>query len=498
MVERNLTTLQQPTNVVPDQVASQYEEALGNAGQTIIKAQQEALMTKNFSQAYMDLNDQKFKIQQQYADDPMKGVEAYQQYRAETLSSYGDQISPLFRGQWDHQTRTMAIRDDMQMNAWAYGQARQNTQDSINTAIGNHMTQANTDGANYGSGKVSDLDALLNYAPAKQDLLSFGTSNLGTKRTNAMMDNYDHDYMKSFLSGVAQTNPQKAAQLMDDPRVGGMLTTEDRNEFAGLIEKTQKSNELIDSLKVTQNTQAATDLINDQSKTFFDKRNQLDRWELNGAISSKTAANARRVLTSQEAVDAVTDAPVMADLTTKIYDLNSQQGMNNKDYLMGVQNLHNEILQAQANGKLNASDVQKMNNEMKTLTSARVASATKEVGMEMYDATQQFTSLPPEYRGEATRQLFYMTNGQQGKLSDDAYSQLVRTSTQKVIDNINQERRAQALKAVTQPASAAQPLSDEQFMQKMGFTRDELEYSAKQHNMTPDEAMKWLRKQNGQ
>ena len=337
MVERNLQTLNRVTEVTPATGAGQLEAAVGEAGQSIVKAQQESLITKNFSQAYLDLNAAKGDIQTKYADNPFDGIKAYQQLRSDTLDQYGEQISPFFRGQWNNETKSMGMREDMQMEGWAFTQSRQNAQDNINTTMQNHFGMANQDGADYGSGKTTDIDALLNYAPAKNDLIKWGNSNIGTTRTDAMMMDYDHSYMKSFMAGVAQTNPQKAAALMDTPEFKDKLTTEDRNEFAGLIEKTAKTNDMLQSLKVTQNTQQVTDLINDPKKTFFDKRLALDQLEQQGGISGTTAANARRVLTDKNTVDAVTDSPKMGDLVQKIYDLNSQAVIKNKDYLVGVQ-----------------------------------------------------------------------------------------------------------------------------------------------------------------
>lgn len=499
MVERNISNIPQVTDVTADTSAGTMEQAIGDAGQEIIKAQQHSLIVNNFSKAYMDLNDAKLKFQNDYADDPMGGVKAYQEYRQSTLDSYGDQISPFFRGTWNQESKDMGVRDDMQMNGWAYGQLRQNTVTNVNNAISTNLGQANTDGMNYGSGKISDLDAVLQAAPERELLNKFGASNLGAAKTSGLLQNYDNDYFKSFISGVAQSNPQKAAALLDSDTFKDKFTTEDRNEFAALIEKTNKSNELIGSLKITQNTQQVTDMINDQGQTFYQKRLALDTMEQQGAISNTTAANARRVLTSKEAVDAVTDAPVMADMTKRIYDLNQQSGMNNTDYLNGVQNIHNEILEAQAQGKLNASDVQKMNNEMKTLTSARVASATKDVGSNMYDAVQKFDVLPPEYRGEATRQLFYKTQGQMATLSPEAYQQLTVTSAQKVIDDINTQRRQSAVTALTQPqqdlkTQIDQETQDNAFLKKIQTSPEEVDQFARSKNVPVSRVMDALRK----
>lgn len=499
MVERNISNIPQVTNVTPATSAGTMEDAIGNAGQEIIKAQQQSLIVNNFSKANMDLNDAKLKFQSDYAQDPMGGVKAYQQYREDTLNTYGDQISPFFRGVWNQESKNMGVRDDMQMNGWAYAQLRQNTVTGINSAISTNLGQANTDGANYGSGKISDIDAVLNAAPSRELLSQFGGSNLGVAKTSGLLNNYDNDYFKSFISGVAQTNPQKAAQLLDSDTFKDKFTTEDRNEFAALIEKTQKSNDLIQSMKITQNTQQITDLINAPDKTFYDKRLAIDTLEQQGAISNTSAANARRVITSANAVDAVTDSPKMATVVQQMYDLNAQTGTNAKDYLVGAQGIHNKILSMQASGDLNASDVQKLNNEMKTLTSARMAGATESVVRAMPTAIQtQINTLPPEYRGDATRQLFYATQGQQAQLSPQAYTQLVNTSAQKVVDGINAQRRQTAVQAITQPAASTpaqqQPLPDDQFLKKIQTSPEEVEQFARSKNVPVSKVMDALRK----
>lgn len=502
MVERNISNIPQVTDVTADTSAGTMEQAIGDAGQEIIKAQQHSLIVNNFSKAYMDLNDAKLKFQNDYADDPMGGVKAYQEYRQSTLDSYGDQISPFFRGTWNQESKDMGVRDDMQMNGWAYGQLRQNTVTNVNNAISTNLGQANTDGMNYGSGKISDIDAVLQAAPERELLNKFGASNLGAAKTSGLLQNYDNDYFKSFISGVAQSNPQKAAALLDSDTFKDKFTTEDRNEFAALIDKTQKSNELIGSLKITQNTQQVTDMINDQGQTFYQKRLALDTMEQQGAISNTTAANARRVLVDKNAVDAVTDSPKMADFVQKMYDLNAVTGTSAKDYLNGVTDLHNQILSAQADGSLNAADVQKMNNEMKTITSARLSGATEQIGTTFPSAIKsQINTLPPEYRGDAIRSLFYATNGQSDKLSPQAYTQLVNTSAQKVVDDINSQRRQAAVSAVqqtAQPKATQQTLTDDQFLQKIKSSPEEVEQFARSKNVPVSRVMDALRKKYAQ
>jgi hypothetical protein len=222
--------------------------------------------------------------------------------------------------------------------------------------------------------------------------------------------------------------------------------------------------------------------VNDTSKSYYDKRLEIDKLEFSGAVSSDTAAQARRVLTSQKELDAVTSTPVIAEIVTSIYDLNAVADTNAAEYLEGVKNIQNRILEEQALGNISATDVTKLNNQMKTLTSAKMADATKAVGYDFYDANEKFTKLPPEYRGTATRQLFYDTVGQE--LTPEQYT----TKANKIIDDINVKRRADAMKVVNRVTS-----DDNQFLKSKGYTNADVAETARKYGITEAEVIKRLR-----
>lgn len=467
------------------------EQAFAEAGQKIIATDQAAKINENFSSAQLDLAKLSEQYQIDNQDNPFGGMKDLQAKRDEILAGYGENISPFFKKQWQDSTRTLVKTTDTQNEMWAYKQTRLNTVTSINKSIQNNMDQANIDGRNFAAGNSSELDAILNFKPSKDRLVSFGAQHLGVESTTKLLENYNKDYMKSFLTGVAETNPQKAAAMLDSDQMKDRFTTKERDEMVGLIERTTKSSELLKSLKITENVQGVTDLINDPSQTYYQKRLAIDQMDMSGAITPKTAEQSRRLLNSKKDVDSITSSAVMADVVTKIYDINSQQGMNNADYLKGVQGIHDLILQKQTNGELNSLDVQKLNNEMKTLTSKRVSDATKSVGNDMYEATQMFQTLPPEYRGEATRQLFYKTQGQQDQLTPDQYSALTKKSAQQVIDNINADRRKATVKTL-QTVNAPAP-DDVGFLKTKGYTMDDVKETAKIHNITEAEVIRRLR-----
>ena len=140
--------------------------------------------------------------------------------------------------------------------------------------------------------------------------------------------------------------------------------------------------------------------------------------------------------------DAQTDTPVMSDIVNKTYDLNANASSSADDYLNGVRNIHQQILEAQASGSLTAPDANKITKQVNDLTGKKLSDATQTAGMEFYDANQQFNQLPPEYRGQATRALFYAGSGQ------NFTPQQYKAQATQIMQQINDQRRAQAQKTV--------------------------------------------------
>lgn len=221
--ENNFRTSVQQTSSV-----DQLGQALAGLGQKIIAAGQEAKITENFSAAQLDLH----KLNQQYQIDneanPFAGLDGLKEKRDEILSSYGEQISPFFRKQWQDSARGLATKDDMATETWAYAQTKKNTVTSINTSIKNNLSQAALDGENFGNSDTDEIGSMLNYAQSKKQLAGFGDKHLGAETTTALLQDYDGDYLKTFISGVADSNPLKALRIMERDDVKSSFTRKDQ------------------------------------------------------------------------------------------------------------------------------------------------------------------------------------------------------------------------------------------------------------------------------
>lgn len=473
---------------VTDVVAPRQDgtlNAIADFGEKIIDTDQQAKITENLSKAQLDMQALNNQYQIQNEADPLnpKALDELKTQQKAITDSYGENISPLFRRAWQTHAMELNEKNDLTTQAWGYEQTRKNSLLSVNQSMINNYQLANNAGSQFGNSMSTDLAAAMDYQQSRSALEDFGNKTLGATSTQEALMKYKLDYAKSFIAGVAETNPKKAFGLLDDPNLKDTFTGEQRDEFIGLIAKTQKKNELAETMQQAVNANQVTDLVNDPNQNYFQKRLQIDKMELGRQISTTTASNARRVLTSQKDVDTVTSTPEMADIITKIYDINSNSDTNSSDYLNGVQNIHNLILEKQAAGKLTQIDAGKLNNEMKTLTSKKVADATKMVGNDNYEAVQTFnTALPPEYRGQATRDLFYETNGQ--NLTPDQ----IKGKALKVIDNINTQRRQTAVKNIK-----AANMPDADFLKTKGYTMQDVSETAAKYNISPETVIMKLR-----
>lgn len=203
-----------------------------------------------------------------------------------------------------------------------------------------------------------------------------------------------------------------------------------------------------------KNQAGLMEIIQSDGLSTDEKVLKLNEMDLKGEIREDFAAEARRYLSSAEKINAATDNQVIADIVTRMYDLNSIAGMNDKDYLIGVQNLKKDIMTQRANGRLSGDDEVKLNNQIKTLMSAKVSEATQKVAYQFSDARALIDqSLPPEERGDAIRKLFYETIDLQKKAEDpenkgkDAEIQaMYKERAQAIISDNVKSRRENAVK----------------------------------------------------
>jgi len=481
MAQRNLVNMREVTQVVAENPNTLLDAGV-EIGQEIMRQSQEAKINESLSQAQLDLNAMQSQYQTDFEADPMGGLTEYKKNRKAVFDKYAEGISPLYRRTWEDNARKIAQQNDATQQGWALKQTRVNTVNSINKSMKNNFLQANLDGQKFGGSDDGEISAFLNFENSKKSLMEWGSKNVGQETTEGMLENYENDYLKSFVSGVSDSNPQKAARLLEDEKIRTRFKSDEIDTMENVIKKNIKRQQIGKLSEEVNNEDQLSELVLSDGGDYYTKRLQIDTMEMSGKISTTSAAKARRVLTSQKNVDALTNSDDMADIVNQMYDLNAMADTSSEDYLVGIRNVRDRILSDQAAGKLKPDDAKKLNSQLRTLTAQKTSQATTNAAMGFYDSNQKFSALPPEYRGAATRELFYKSHGQ------DFTPQQLDIEANKIIDNVKRGIRTETVKRLD---NMKQP--DVEFLKTKGYTMDDVAETAKIYGISEQQVIQRMK-----
>lgn len=203
--------------------------ALPEIGKQIITQNIEAKTIETMSLARMELQKLEFDYKNQWAHDPQGGLSKYQAERQKVFDKFGGEVNPLFRRNWNKATKDIALDNDVSLNGWVLNQTRENTITSVNETLKNNIIRATINGRNN-----ADFDALSDLRGSMDELREFATANLGKQTADELLKDYGNDYMKSYISGIADSNPSKALSLLQDDGASEMFS--DALEYEKMVD----------------------------------------------------------------------------------------------------------------------------------------------------------------------------------------------------------------------------------------------------------------------
>lgn len=240
MANRPIENFRQVTQVAVDQ-PSQFLQAGAELGQKLILDGQEAKAQSVLSQAQLELSKLDMDYRIKYEGDPTGGIEEYRSARQELFAKYGEEINPFLRGAWNESVAKLSQAADGKQEAWAYEQAYKNKVTYTNNAMKNYLSQAAADGEAFGKDQSSQMEAFVNFGLAQAQLETFGNNSLGSETTKEMLFNFESDYIKTFVSGAVESNPERGLKLLDDERVKNSMPVDQWQKFRASTEYRAKA-----------------------------------------------------------------------------------------------------------------------------------------------------------------------------------------------------------------------------------------------------------------
>lgn len=248
------------------------------------------------------------------------------------------------------------------------------------------------------------------------------------------------------------------------------------------------------------NEDGLMEIIKDPELTNDERVFKVNEMDMNGQIRDEMAVEMRRYLSSDKAINAATNNEVMGNIIKEVYDANTIREESPKDYLVAIRNIKMGIMKARADGKLEADDEVKLDKQITTLTSAKVAEATRNIAYSFGNARKVIESaLPPEKRNEAIRRMFYEglklqeQSEQEGVEFDKSMYEGI---AKQIVDEGVAERRIkteQILQQLNNPDTSSD--ADTEFLKSKGYSMRDAEETAKNNNVTVKQVIELLRAQ---
>lgn len=222
-----------------------YAGAVLGAAAKVHDKNEKSKIISGVSQANLEINDLTNRYRIENEGNPMKNIDEYQTEMDGIFDRYGEDIGTLYQGEWYNKKQNLSSQNMQSMQNWSFKQNAVNSQNRINGGIQDSIALANLDGKKFGAGEV-DGNALMRFLDSEGEIASLGPD-LGEESTKTLMQNYERDYISSFITGTAESNPEKAQEILDSDQVKDYLDPED---FANIQKTINTKNTAFQQAKV--------------------------------------------------------------------------------------------------------------------------------------------------------------------------------------------------------------------------------------------------------
>ncbi len=250
MPKREVTSIRQAigqqAKFVPD-LAGQVLPVV----EKIHQASQETKIGLNLTNAQLEIND----ITNQYRIDnesnPTKNTKEYNTQIQGVFKKYGEDISPMYKGQWSNKANQLIGQTKVSQQTWGIKQNAENTLFNLEQGMERQKISAYEAGKEFAVGDSTDIEKALEYEQAATSLEETASGIFGSETTAGIMGDFEVNQLTSFLSGVTEVNPDLAKSYLDEKFVKEILPKTSMDKIKADIIKSDKQFQkvLVDSFK---------------------------------------------------------------------------------------------------------------------------------------------------------------------------------------------------------------------------------------------------------
>ena len=460
-----------------------YADALKPAVQNankIFMQQQKIKIDTRATQARIEADDYVNNMRLQYQGNPdsPEFKQAISGGLHDIFERYGQDIDPMAKGEWNLTANKMTGAYDLSNNEWIIKQRADNAKVDVAENINANLQLARRAGSN-GNWQAGVEDFKNSYG----QLFEYAKNNMGETDARKLLKDYEQQYMTSYINGMAEKNPAAALKALEQPEIMEMIGDEQAQKTVNRIVKKQHKIQTYND-KVKQ-YDYETKLSEQLDSMPTDDALQLLGFNENN-VSGRYYRAKRRALLSQKAVNATSQPKTITDILRNISQ--TQLNADNKeDFLDSSQQILATVEDKYADGEISAQDKQMIMNFMKNKPMS-VAEAVKnqkkpdEPVLASFSFSDADKYIKENYAGNDADEVLLDYARQIS--SDDTLS---NTQKRKVADSLlsNATLKTQSRVNLRIANASYYPSKDEQaFMNKAGYSYEDVVYTAQQRGMS--------------
>lgn len=326
--------------------------------------QDELKMIKYSSEAEQAVLAKTEEIRLKHIDNPTS-PEARQEFsRAydKIYSEYDSNFSRFSVGKWKGLRDTSKQQLDIANTKWARAQNAKNAQVNLNSGIETALNTA------HGLGTTGDIEGAIISAETKEMQLRQAVEGvLPQSKINEDMKNFKSDYMRNFVLGLAEKNPEQAFTMLENDKVKETLGNEETLNTLKKVVEVNKSKAEIGLYRKQLENHAKYDL-EVEGLNVGQQLTKLQSGAKSGEYDNKWAESKEAVILSTKKLNAVTQVEKHGEFLTRKADILSmyEDGeINEKEYLREVNKFELDMNNAISNGEIKEYDGEKAINSLR-------------------------------------------------------------------------------------------------------------------------------------
>ena len=253
MPDRNLDFDPTITNVTPKMPDQGLASGVADFADLIAQQSANAKALNATAQTALAFRQLDVQYRESTASNPNdpQALANLQASRAQVMTEIGKQVPAITSREYMSKAIELQQSSDKMNEFWGMHQQIRNADNDLSTAQDTHLKMANMAGKQFGAdgADFGNLNSVMNFEQAKKDITDFVTPIVGAPKAEEALKDFSGNYVKSFVAGVAESNPKAAAAMLQQPNIAEHFTTEQIGDMADVIKKTTRQQELIKSMQ---------------------------------------------------------------------------------------------------------------------------------------------------------------------------------------------------------------------------------------------------------